>query len=93
MDTIHIILILILVIFYFLQFNKYEKFINDNLNNNIDFYVISLKSLERLQNIDLQNKKLNTNINIIDAVNGLQLNQNELLKLGDATSSIKLDIS
>lgn len=87
MDTIHIILILILVIFYFLQFNKYEKFINDNLNNNIDFYVISLKSLERLQNIDLQNKKLNTNINIIDAVNGLQLNQNELLKLGEISQS------
>lgn len=87
METIHTILILILIIFYFLQFNKYEKFINDNLNNSIDFYVISLKSLERLQNIDLQNKKLNANINIIDAVNGLQLNQNELLKLGEISQS------
>ena len=32
METTHIILILILVIFYFLQFNKYENFINDNLH-------------------------------------------------------------
>jgi len=87
METIHTILILILVILYYLQFNKHENFINDNLYNNIDFYVISLKSLERLQNIDLQNKKLNANINIIDAVNGLQLNQNELLKLGEISQS------
>lgn len=86
METIHTILILILAIFYYLQFKKYENFIN-NLNNNIDFYVISLKSLERLENIDLQNKKLNANINIIDAVNGLQLNQNELLKLGEISQS------
>lgn len=92
MATLHIILILLLIVFYYLWYNKCENFINDNLNNNIDFYVISLKNPERLENINLQNKKLIANINVIDAVNGLNINQTELLRLGELSQSFYNEI-
>lgn len=52
---------------------------NDNLKE-IDFFVISLRNSVRLLNIDNQNKKLNVKITIIDAVNGMYINQNKLLE-------------
>jgi GR25 family glycosyltransferase involved in LPS biosynthesis len=63
--------------------NEFETY---NYLNDIDFFVISLRNLHRLTNIENQNKKLNANINIIDAVNGLDIDQNKLLK--DATLSL-----
>jgi GR25 family glycosyltransferase involved in LPS biosynthesis len=55
-----------------------DYFTNDV--NQVDFYVISLRSLDRLLNIETQNKKLNAKINIIDAVNGININQHDLLE-------------
>jgi GR25 family glycosyltransferase involved in LPS biosynthesis len=85
MNKIYIIFILLLfaiAIIYF-QTSHYELFINDDINDDINFYVITLKTPDRIQNINLQNKKLNANIIITDAVNGINLNQDELLKIGE----------
>ena len=86
MKQIYIILILLiaLLIFYYFQFNQKENF--NNINDNIDFYVITLKNPDRIENINLQNKKLNANIIMTDAVNGLFLNQNELLQSGELSA-------
>ena len=77
------IYIILLIIFTISNNSFYKKmqmeyFTNDV--NQVDFYIISLRSLDRLVNIETQNKKLNAKINIIDAVNGLNINQNELLE-------------
>jgi GR25 family glycosyltransferase involved in LPS biosynthesis len=63
----------------------------DNNLNNIDFYVITLHNPIRLLNIEKQNEKLNVKINIIDAVNGIYINQTKLLEdkiLADKFSDI-----
>ena len=77
------IYIVLLIINYISNINLYKKtqmdyFTNDV--NQVDFYVISLRSLDRLLNIETQNKKLNAKINIIDAVNGININQHDLLE-------------
>lgn len=78
------IYIVLLITNYVLNINFYKKtqhesFINDD-DIQVDFYVISLKSPDRVLNIETQNKKLNAKINIIDAVNGININQNDLLE-------------
>ena len=78
-----IVLIIVLLIFYYLQDKQYEHFSSDNINNNVNFYVITLKNPDRIENINLQNTKLNANIIMTDAVNGIKLNQNELLQIGE----------
>ena len=52
---------------------------NFEVNNNIKMYVISLKHKNRLDNIKEQQSKINTNIEIFDAVNGDKLNINQLI--------------
>jgi len=90
-----VVYIIILIISYIPNKYFYIKRtnINDNFTNassqennnyalkNIDFYVISLRNPTRLLNIDNQNKKLlDAKINIIDAVNGIYIDQNKLLE-------------
>jgi GR25 family glycosyltransferase involved in LPS biosynthesis len=78
------IYIVLLIINYISNINLYKKmqmeYFTNNDVNQVDFYVISLKSLDRLLNIETQNKKLNAKINIIDAVNGININQHDLLE-------------
>ena len=47
--------------------------------NNIKMYVISLKHKNRLDNIKEQQSKINTNIEIFDAVKGDKININQLI--------------
>lgn len=87
-----VIYIIILTICYNSNYDFNKKISNDNFmssslqdNNNydskeIDYYVISLHNPNRILNIENQNKKLNVKINIIDAVNGVYINQNKLLE-------------
>lgn len=80
----HIVLLFVyiaLLIIIFISNKKSQKdnFVANDINQ-LDFYVISLHSPDRILNIETQNKKLNAKINIIDAVNGLKLNQSELLE-------------
>ena len=82
-SIIILLLILTLFVFYYCH-SKSEQFENSsNINNNIDFYVITLSHRERLENITNQNKKLNANIIKTDAVDGKLLNQNDLLNKGE----------
>lgn len=85
MKQIYIICILLLLAIIIIYFQKYqyETFFNDNINENLDFYVITLKNPDRIQNINFQNQKLNANIIMIDAVKGITLNQKELLQNGE----------
>lgn len=87
MKTIFIIFILLIVTSIYLQSYKCENFINNTMNNNIDFYIITLGQPDRLENINFQNTKLNANIIRTDAVNGQFLNQNELLNSGELSQS------
>ena len=88
-----IIYIVTLIIYYISNNDFYKNISNNNFANisapengnsyefeKIDFYVISLRNPNRLFNIDNQNKKLNAIINIVDAVNGIYINQNKLLE-------------
>lgn len=81
-----ILLIVVLLIFYYFQDIKNEHFSSEIINNNINFYVITLKNPDRIENINLQNKKLNANIIMTDAVNGANLNQNDLMQIGELSS-------
>lgn len=91
---IFLIIYIIILITYYISNDYFHKntlknnFANiltdkNNTNNNIkevDFFVISLRNPNRLLNIDNQNKKLNVKITIVDAVNGVNINQNKLLE-------------
>ena len=74
---ISILLIVIVIIFAFFK-PKYniELFYTDTL----DLYVITLGNKERLENIELQQKKINNKIDIFPAVNGKKSDINELKK-------------
>jgi len=71
-----ILLIIIVIIFGFFRIN----YINDNFedSNTLDIYVITLGKQERIENIKNQEKKINNKIEIFDAVNGLNLDINDL---------------
>jgi glycosyl transferase, family 25 len=78
-----IILILILVIYLLCELgsNLYREEFDNSFNaNNIDYYVISLKSADRLQNINDQLKKYNIDYNLIDGVHWKTIDQDKLLK-------------
>jgi GR25 family glycosyltransferase involved in LPS biosynthesis len=75
---ISILLIIIVVIFAFLKTEFNKELFEDS--NNIDLYVITLGKEERIQNIKNQQKKINNKIEIFDAVNGLNLDKNDLIK-------------
>ena len=72
--------VVLLIIFYIGNIKSQQEYFSNNDAEQLDFYVISLRSPDRLLNIEAQNKKLNVKINIIDAVNGININQNELLE-------------
>ena len=91
--NINIIYVLIFLIIFFLILDFYKKNFNkleenkleenkleENNFEEINFYTISLKKRERLENIEKQNKKLKTKIKIIDAINGINIEQNKLLE-------------
>jgi GR25 family glycosyltransferase involved in LPS biosynthesis len=83
-----IIMVLIIVIFYVLnKYNCSKKIEKFKLINNIDYYVITMKNKNRIDNIEKQtdiiNKSSNGNkINIekVDAVIGIATNMDELVK-------------
>lgn len=73
-----IILIFVIGISYFFNNTELFNILQEN-NFSINYYVITLNQSSRLENIKIQEKKLNKMINIITGVNGLELNQEELL--------------
>lgn len=75
---ISILLIFIVIIFTFFK-TKYNEELFEN-SDILDFYVITLGNKERLENIEIQEKKLNNKIYIFPAVNGKKSDINELKK-------------
>jgi len=75
------LLLLIIIIWLFDILNCIiDGFEINNIEiNNIEMYVISLKHKNRLDNIKEQQSKINTNIEIFDAVKGDKLNINQLM--------------
>uniref|UniRef100_A0A6C0D3Z9 Glycosyl transferase family 25 domain-containing protein n=1 Tax=viral metagenome TaxID=1070528 RepID=A0A6C0D3Z9_9ZZZZ len=67
-----IILLTVIISFVILKSNHIENF-----DNNFDIYVITLKSKDRLNNIKIQQKKIDIPIKIFDAVNGNDLSLNQ----------------
>lgn len=77
----HIIFsILILVLFYM------DKIIN---NSNISYYVITLSTKDRLENIEYHKNKLNLDITIFDGVNGDILDIENMVKQKTLCESYK----
>lgn len=72
---ISILLIIIVIIFGFLKLIINEKFEDNNLLN---IYVITLGKQERIENIKNQQQKINKKIEIFNAVNGSNLDINNL---------------
>jgi len=86
-----LILLLICCIFYI---NKSSNQIeNMNLINMISFNVITLSNPERLLNIKEQESILNIKMNKFNAINGRQLNQDELVKNKILDINFKLDVN
>jgi GR25 family glycosyltransferase involved in LPS biosynthesis len=73
---ISILLIVIVIIFGFFK----TIILNENFedSNTLDIYVITLGKKERLENIKKQQQKINNKIEIFDAVNGKNLDINDL---------------
>jgi GR25 family glycosyltransferase involved in LPS biosynthesis len=69
--------IVLLFLLFLINYNYNENFTINN--NDINFYVITLKNEERIKNINLQKEILNTNINLIDGIKGNTINQDQLL--------------
>ena len=76
-NIIYILLLLLLLLF--LLFDSLNCIIDGFEINNIKMYVISLKHKHRLDNIKEQQSKINTNIEIFDAVKGDKININQLM--------------
>jgi len=79
--TLMILIIIFLLIIYFIvtYINK-EGFDNNDDNNNIKIYVISLRHEDRIKNIEEQRVKINNNhLEIFDAVKGDKLNIEKLM--------------
>lgn len=77
MKTIFLILTLILIIIsinYLVSEIKYQ--------NQIDFYVITLRYIDRMNNINYQENLFGINIGISDAVNGVNINLDDYVNLG-----------
>ena len=81
------LILLLLIVLLFILYKNYIKKEKFNLINNIDYYVITMKNKNRIDNInkqtDIINKNSNGNnifINKIDAVIGVNTDLNELVK-------------
>jgi GR25 family glycosyltransferase involved in LPS biosynthesis len=73
---------------------NYEPFNDSSINQNINYYVITMKKKERMDNIDLQLEKLKTertpiHLEIVDAVVGLNLDLTKLLNEGILSPNFK----
>ena len=66
------LLIILLIIFKFIDL----FFIQSNI---IEYYVITLKNIDRIKNIKGQEENINININIFEAIKGVLINQEELI--------------
>lgn len=66
------LLIILLIIFKFIDL----FFIQSNI---IEYYVITLKNIDRIKNIKRQEENINININIFEAIKGVLINQEELI--------------
>lgn len=87
------LIIIILFCFLYINNNTYLNQIeNMDLINMISFNVITLSNIERLLNIEEQEKKLNIKINKFNGIKGNQLNQNELVKNKILDINYKFDI-
>jgi GR25 family glycosyltransferase involved in LPS biosynthesis len=72
------VILFVLILFYF--HNNKENF-NSLGNNNIDYYVIHMKNKKKRHNNIIKNeKKLKHKINIFNAVNGKNIDLNNLQK-------------
>jgi GR25 family glycosyltransferase involved in LPS biosynthesis len=80
-DVIYLIipLIILLIILLIIRFNKTENFTNEF--KKIKYYIIHLeRSIDRLENLDIQIKKLNKDIIYFPAIDGNTLDYNKLLE-------------
>ena len=73
---------------------NYEPFINSSMNQNINYYVITMKKKERMDNIHLQLEKLKNqgtfiHLEIIDAVVGLNLDLTKITNEGILSPNFK----
>ena len=73
---------LLLVFLYILICNENHNLENFDYLDNIQTYIITLKTQNRLDNIEKQKSKLNTNAILFDAVVGDRLNLEELINNG-----------
>jgi GR25 family glycosyltransferase involved in LPS biosynthesis len=79
----YIILLSVLIIILLYFFYNYNKYFTNSTDKKINAYVIHLKrSPERIKNINLQQTKTNIKINLFDAVDGRNINVQELLDSG-----------
>jgi len=88
MKNKYIILILILFLVAILLFSLYFSNL-EHYSNNIDVYVISLKTPDRLENIKKQTEKMKKNIEIFDATRGDKLDIDDLIRKGILSEKYK----
>jgi glycosyl transferase family 25 len=84
-----IFIIIIVSIIFFLVRKLFFKTTEYFENFDIKMYVISLKNEDRMNNIKMQENKINSEIEIFDAVKGWELNAEELFKNGIISESYK----
>jgi GR25 family glycosyltransferase involved in LPS biosynthesis len=91
---IFIVIIIIILIFYFFCFEyvNLKKIENMDVLNDISFNVITLSNLDRLTNIEEQEKILNIKTNRFDAIKGNKLNQDELVRNNVLDINFKFDV-
>ena len=65
-----VIVLIVLIVWLYLKMKKGNI---ENFENDIDIYVITLKSEDRIKNIKEQQKKIDTRIQLFDAVKGNDL--------------------
>jgi GR25 family glycosyltransferase involved in LPS biosynthesis len=88
--TIILIIILSIIAYLLLSYNKKENFDNPEItSDNIKIYVITLREAQRMENIKQQENKIKQKIEIMDAVKGDNLNISELLSSGLLSDSYK----
>jgi GR25 family glycosyltransferase involved in LPS biosynthesis len=68
-----VIILIIVILFLFLKKGYFE-----GLENNFDIYAITMKHKNRIDNINNQQKKINIPIQLFDAVNGNNLDLNNV---------------
>lgn len=73
-----ILLIILTLIDLILNKSNYFNIFSTQLNI-IKYYVITLRNINRMENIKKQEKIFNININIFEAIKGVSINQEELI--------------